>query len=109
MCDTHHGGKGCPPVCGKVSHILAAVLWLLGLLSLVGAWVALYKGVFLSFDASHWYMDVTALSLLGLLAGVNGLFHAVKKGGCSGSCGDEKEGEGSCGCGGACGGHEEKK
>jgi len=112
MCDTTHG-KGCPPVCGKVSHMFAALLWLLGVLALVAAWVATKQGSVWGLEAGHWYQDVVALALLGLLAGMNGLFHALKKkGSCSGSCGGgEHQGEEKCGCGGAggCGGHDEKK
>lgn len=98
MCCNTSSGKGCPAGCGKVGHLLAALLLLLGLLSLVAAWVATKNGVVWGLPAEHWYMDVTALALLGLLSGVNALFHAAKKGSCGGSCGDEKGAEGGHVC-----------
>lgn len=98
-CKTTGSSKGCPAACGKVGHLLAALLWLLGLVSLVTAWVATQRGEVWGLDAEHWYMDVTALSLLGLLSGMNALFHAVKKESCGGSCGDEKGGEVGHACG----------
>lgn len=113
MCTTGHSKGGCPRVCGHISHLLAGLLWFLGLISLVGAWVAVYQGSLFGFEVGFWYTNVSSLALLGLLAGLNGLFHAVKKSGCSGSCGDEKgHGGDACGCGGGacgCGEEEEKK
>lgn len=105
MCCNTSSVKGCPAACGKVGHLLASLLWLLGLLSLVAAWVATTQGMVWGLDASHWYQDVTALSLLGLLSGMNALFHAAKKGSCGGACGDAKGAEGACGDG-KCEGHK---
>lgn len=92
MCCNTSSEKGCSPACGKVGHLLATFFLLLGLLSLIAAWVATKNGVVWDLPAEHWYMDVTALALLGLLSGVNALFHAAKRS-CGGSCGDEKDAE----------------
>ncbi len=91
--------KGCPAACGKVGHLLGALLWLLGVLSLVAAWVSMkQQGAVLGLDPMSWYLNVMALSLLGLLSGVNALFHAGKKKPCCGSCSDEKGAEGGHTC-----------
>ncbi|MDO8581681.1 MAG: hypothetical protein Q7S16_02285 [bacterium] len=107
-CKTSSGmGKGCPAACGKVGHLLASLLWLLGLLSLVAALVAMKQGAVWGLDVVSWYLNVMAFSFLGLLSGVNALFHAKKKGSCGGACGDEKGVEAAHVCGdGKCEGHK---
>ncbi|MBI4281642.1 hypothetical protein HY625_02335, partial [Candidatus Uhrbacteria bacterium] len=65
-------------------------------------------GAVFGLDVMYWFMNVVALSFLGLVSGVNALFHAKKKGGaCGGSCGDEKGAEGAHECGdGKCEDHK---
>ncbi len=108
MCCKTSSTKDCPEACGKVGHLLASLFWLLGLLSLVAAWVATKQGAVFGLDVMYWFMNVVALSFLGMLGGVNALFHAKKKSGaCGGSCGDEKGVEAEHGCeGGKCEGHK---
>lgn len=90
MC--HNGKWSCGPKCGTGMHMLSGLLWLGGVVTLVLAWLASRNGIAWGYDAEHWYQDVSALALLGVLASLLAVYHALKK--CCGSCGDEKDGEG---------------
>ena len=94
MC--HDSKWGCGPTCGTVAHMVGGLLWVLGILSLVVAWVATKNGMVWGLDAAHWYQDVTALALLGVASSLLAGYHARK--GCGG--GGEGHGEEKCGCGG---------
>ncbi|MDO8621724.1 MAG: hypothetical protein Q7R80_00640 [bacterium] len=92
-------GHGCTHLCLGVGS-LAGVL---GLLSIVAAWVATWKGAFWGLGAGHWYEDAKALLLLGIFCFVFvqvGVMHGwnCAKCGPGKCCGDEK-----CeGCGADC-------
>lgn len=94
MC--HDSKWSCGPKCGKGMHMFSGLLWLGGIVALVLAWVATQNGLAWGQDAEHWYQDVTALALLGVLSSFLALYHVLKK--CCGSCGDEKGGSASGSC-----------
>lgn len=78
-------------------HLFSGLLLLLGVVALALAWVATQNGLAWGLPAEHWYQDVTALALLGVLSSLLAAYHALK---CGGSCRDEKGGE--CCEGGKC-------
>ncbi|MBI4458290.1 hypothetical protein HY633_04980 [Candidatus Uhrbacteria bacterium] len=81
-------------VCGEV-------LFFLGIISLIAAWVTNYQGsTWLGFESDHLFHDATAFLILSLMAKMKMRSYKLKLK-LSGGCG---EGCGSGGCGGECGG-----
>lgn len=58
-----------------ILHGVAAISGVVGVLALVGAWIATVNGTFLGFTQEHLFEDVKALLLVSVAFGIGALFH----------------------------------
>ena len=58
-----------------VLHIITVIVISIGILSLIGAWIAGEDGTFLGFSQAHFFNDATVLVLIAIGFGIGTLFH----------------------------------
>lgn len=77
--------------------MIGLLLWILGVLSLIGMWIAMRTGEFWGFDPSFWWMNAVAFGILAiplkLHAGKMGMMCKTQCGGegCKGGCCNKME------------------
>lgn len=62
-----------------ILHGVSAVSGILGLLSIIGAWLARESGTVLGLSQGHLYNDATVLLLASVAFGVGTLIHRAKE------------------------------
>lgn len=56
-------------------HWIAFVSGILGVLSLISAWIATPTGAFMGFTVQHWFFDTISLLLISVAFGIGALIH----------------------------------
>ena len=58
-----------------ILHIVSAITGVIGVLALIGAWIATFNGSFLGLSEQHLFNDAMALLLVSVAFGIGTLIH----------------------------------
>lgn len=61
--------------CTPILHATSAITGVLGLISLIGAWIAGSDGMVMGFDQAHLFNDAQSLFLASIAFGVGTMLH----------------------------------
>jgi hypothetical protein len=59
----------------KVLHVVSVMAGLLGVIALIGAWLASKRGLFLGMDETHLFKDATVLVLIAIWLQLGTMHH----------------------------------
>ena len=63
-----------------ILHMVAFISGILGVLALIGAWIATVNGSFLGLSVGHLFNDAIALLLVSISFGIGTLIHHYEEG-----------------------------